>query len=84
LVRVARMTAKAPQSPLAMLLLGDADGLSARVDRLLRAAPPLRRPVLRPTLGLSAIVLVAAYLALAILHPVALYSVHMALEHLVE
>jgi Zn-dependent protease with chaperone function len=84
LVRVARMTADAPQSPLA-LLLGDADQLAARVDRLLRPAAPTQLPAgPRPILALSAILLMAGSLAVAMLQPAALYSVHLALEHLVE
>jgi Zn-dependent protease with chaperone function len=84
LVRVARMTADEPQSPLARLL-GDADQLAARVDRLLRPAPPSQLPAgPRPILALSAILLMAGSLAAAILQPDALYSVHLALEHLVE
>lgn len=59
LVRVARMTADEPQSPLA-LLLGDADQLAARVDRLLRPAPPTEVPAgPRPILAVSAILLMA-------------------------
>ena len=74
LVRVARMTAD-----------GDTNQLSARVDRLLRAAPPSQRPAgPRPILALSAILLMAGSLAVAILQPAALYSLHLALEHLVE
>lgn len=85
LVRVARMTADAPQSPLARTLLGDSDQLSARVDRLLRPVPPARLLAgPRPILALSATLLMAGSLALAILQPAALYSVHLALEHLVE
>jgi Zn-dependent protease with chaperone function len=83
LVRVARMTADAPQSDLT-LLLGDADQLAARVDRLLRPAPSPQIPAgPRPILALSAILLMAGSLA-AVLQPAALYSVHLALEHLVE
>src|SRR5580658_3625729 len=85
LVRVARMNADAPQAPLALLLLGDADRLSARVNRLLHPAPPSHRhsgP--RPILTVSGILLTAGALAIAILQPAALYSVHVALEHLVE
>ncbi|MGA2741882.1 MAG: M48 family metalloprotease [Bryobacteraceae bacterium] len=78
LVRVARMTAAA----------GDTDQLAARVDRLLREAPPSpdgewpadRRPVL----AVSGVLLMAASLTAAILLPATLYSVHAALEHLVE
>ena len=84
LVRVARMTADAPPAHLA-LLLGDADQLAARVDRLLRPAPPSQLPAgPRPILALSAILLTAGSLAVAVLQPAALYSVHLALEHLVE
>jgi Zn-dependent protease with chaperone function len=84
LVRVARMSADAPPSSLARLL-GDTDQLAARVDRLLRPAPPSQLPAgPRPILALSAILLMAGSLAAAILQPDALYSVHLALEHLVE
>jgi hypothetical protein len=84
LVRVARLTADAPQSPLAFLLLADTDQLAARVDRLLHPAPAIRRPPrMRPILTLSAILLTAGALAAAILQPAAFYSVHLALEHLV-
>jgi hypothetical protein len=78
LVRVARMTAD----------VGDTDQLAARVDRLLREAQPSSPSEWsagpRPILALSAILLMAASLAVAILQPAALYSVHAALEHLVE
>jgi Zn-dependent protease with chaperone function len=80
LVRVARMTSDVSQAQVA-LLLGDTDELAARVDRLLRPAPPPAGP--RPILALSAILLMAGSLV-AILQPAALYSVHLALEHLVE
>ena len=84
LVRVARMSADAPQSSLAFLL-GDADQLEARVDRLLRPALSAQLPAgPRPILALSAILLMAGSLAAAVLQPAALYSVHLALEHLVE
>lgn len=72
LVRVARMTGDT----------GDTDQLAARVDRLLRVAPP--GPAAQPMLALSGILLMAGSLVVAILQPAALYSVHVALEHLVE
>jgi Zn-dependent protease with chaperone function len=85
LVRVARLTAEAPPTPLARALSGDADQLSARVDRLLRMTPAgkigARR---RPILAAGAILLVAGFLTAAILQPAALYSVHVALERLVD
>jgi len=85
LVRVARLSADAPLSPLAVPLLGDTDQLAARVDRLLRPVPPSRLPEgPRPILALGAMLLMAGTLAMAILQPAALYSVHVALEHLVE
>jgi len=83
LVRVARMAADA-QALLAPCLLGDADQLAARVDRLLRAAPPKKGAGGRPILALSAVAAMAGSLAVAILQPAALYSVHLALERLVE
>lgn len=83
LVTVARMAAGAPSPPLAMSLLGASDQLAARVDRLLRPQPLAPRAP-QPMLALSAILLMAGSLALAILQPAALYSVHRALEHLVE
>jgi Zn-dependent protease with chaperone function len=82
LVRVARMSTHIHGSPLAFCLLGDADQLAARVDRLLRGAPPQPSP--RPMLALSGILLVAGSLAVAMLQPAALYSVHKALEYLAE
>jgi hypothetical protein len=72
LVRVARMSAEK----------GATDRLAERVDRLLCNAPP--SPASKPMLALSGIVLIAASLAVAILQPAALYSVHIALERLVE
>src|SRR5580700_1511271 len=86
LVRVARISAgPAAQAPLASMLLEEADQLAARVERLLRAAPSIPRSVgPRPVLALSAMLLMAGSLAVAILQPSALYSVHLALEHLVE
>ena len=77
------MAAGAPSPPLAMSLLGASDQLAARVDRLLRPQPLAPRAP-QPMLALSAILLMAGSLALAILQPAALYSVHRALEHLVE
>jgi len=83
LVRVARMNSDAAQFLPVLPLLGDTDQLAARVDRLLRAAPlgsPAPGP--RPFVALSAALLTAGALAAAILQPAALYSVHVALEHL--
>ena len=54
LVRVARIAADPPQLSLASSLLGDTDQLAARVDRLLRAAPPGTRIAGRSTLALGA------------------------------
>jgi len=76
-VRVARMTAATPHS-LAIPLLGDTDQLLARVDRLLHPAPLSPQP----NLPLSAILLAAGSLAVAILQPAALHSVHQALERI--
>jgi len=85
LVRVARIASGAPGSPLASTLLGDTDQLSARVDRLLCAAPPGNRPGGPPRiLALSAIALAVTSVAMAILQPAALYSVHVVLERLIE
>ena len=59
-----------------------------RLNRLLREAPPSAASEWsagpRPILALGAIMLMTASLIVAILQPAALYSVHMALEHLVE
>jgi len=79
LVRVARMTAGPPPVPLAIPLLGDADQLAARVDRLLKP-PRTQTSVPRPLLALVAALLMAGLLALPILQPAALHSVHQALE----
>lgn len=85
LVRVARMPARTPRSPLALPLLGDTDQLAARVDRLL-AVPAVTHgsAAPRPVLRWSVIFLTAAFLPLAFLQPAILYSVHLALEHLVK
>ncbi len=80
LVRVARMTGHIAGPPLATPLMGDADNLMARVERLLRPAPVKRHS--RPFLVLSAASLIAC--AVGILQPAVLYSVHQALERLVE
>ena len=82
LVRVARIAADAPQLSMASSLLGDTDQLAARVDRLLRAAPPGPRTAGRSTLALSAALLMAGSLVVAILQPATLYSVHEVLERL--
>ena len=82
LVHVARLTADMPPVPLAACLLGDPGQLSARVDRLLRPGPPAP-PAARPILQWGAVLLAVAPLAAVILQPAVLYSVHLALEHLV-
>ena len=85
LVRVARMTAGAPRSALVHPLLGDTDRLEARVDRLLRPPAPAAHVVrTRPVIMWGAILAITVSLAVAILQPAALYSVHVALEHLLE
>jgi hypothetical protein len=83
LVRVARMASDAPPLPLASCLLDDSDQLAARVDRLLRPAPA-QIPAPRPVLALSAVVVFAGSLAIAILQPAALYNVHLALERMID
>ncbi|HUE23798.1 MAG TPA: M48 family metalloprotease [Bryobacteraceae bacterium] len=82
LVRVARIAADSPRFSLASSLLGDTDQLEARVDRLLRAAPPGPRIAGRSTLALGAALLMSGSLVVAILQPAALYSVHQVLERL--
>lgn len=83
LVRVARIAADAPQLSLVSSLLGDTDQLAARVERLLRAAPPSPRIAGRSTLALGATLLMAGgSLVVAILQPAALYTVHQVLERL--
>jgi len=84
LVRIARMAANEPASPLACPLLGDTHHLPARVDRLLRSAPPGPAPDRRPPIiNVGAVLLLAALLMIVMLQPAALESVHQALEHLV-
>jgi hypothetical protein len=63
-------------------LLGDTDQLSARVDRLLRAATPSPRIGGRSTVVLGSALLIAGSLVAAILQPATLYSVHQVLERL--
>ncbi len=82
LVRVARIAGDATQLSMASSLLGDTDQLAARVDRLLRAAPPGPQIAERSTLALGAALLMAGSLLVAILQPAALYSVHQVLERL--
>jgi len=79
---VARIAADSPRFSLASSLLGDTDQLEARVDRLLRAAPPGPRIAGRSTLALGAALLMSGSLVVAILQPAALYSVHQVLERL--
>jgi Zn-dependent protease with chaperone function len=84
LVQVARLTADSPLTPLVLALSDDADQLAARVARLLRATPAGTIREERPILATSAILLIAVSLAVALLQPAALYSVHLALERLME
>jgi beta-lactamase regulating signal transducer with metallopeptidase domain len=82
LVRVARM-GSAAQPSLASSLLADSQDLSARVDRLLQAAPDAseRR---RPFFTIAASFAVAASLVAMVLHPATLRVVHLLLERLVD
>ena len=85
LVQVARMGA-GPRLPFLStpLLAGDRD-LSARVDRLLHAAPFASGRTWKPQLGLrTAGLLFAGYLAALLLAPSALSSVHELLELLLH
>jgi hypothetical protein len=96
LVRVARLNAPQPSSPMALLLaspnapllatslLADAAGLGARVDRLLRATPHRQEvrssPILKATAGLT----LAAGMAGLMMQPAMLHSVHELLEDLIR
>jgi len=84
LVRVARLTGAALDVPWAAMLLGEPDQLSARVERLLRPRPVMAARRKNRILPVAAMLTIAASLATAILLPAALYSIHQALEHLVE
>ena len=81
LVRVARMGACPQAPPLVTSLLAESDDLEQRVDRLLRGTPSVadgRAGRLPAVAGVAASVCVA----IAMLHPATLYSVHTLLEHL--
>jgi len=88
LVRVARLNAAQPAPLLAPLLatslLADGTGLGVRVDRLLRSAPRRAEvrssPVLKAAAGLTP----AAALAVLMLQPATLRSVHELLENLIR
>jgi Zn-dependent protease with chaperone function len=84
LVRVARMSTLQIPPPLTTSLLGDGLGLSARVDRLLRTAPPAE-PLGRafPACLAFASLAVACALAATMLQPSTLYTFHLLLEHLI-
>jgi Zn-dependent protease with chaperone function len=82
LVRVARMGATSPVSPLTASFLGDSREISARVDRLLSPAPPEpARP--RKYLTAAAIALIAVSAA-TMLHPATLESAHRLIEQLIH
>ncbi len=79
LVRVARMGGVRQPSPLITPLVGE--DLTARVDRLLHAAPQIEKPDRwTPAILASA----AAVLATVLLQPAALSSIHRLLERLIH
>jgi Zn-dependent protease with chaperone function len=83
LVRIARMGVSQAPSPLATPFLGDSREISARVDRLLRPAPPA--PV-RPhnSAALAAGLALAAGCAASMLNPATLESAHRLIEQLIH
>ena len=82
LVRVARLGA-APQPTLLMTsLLGGAQDLSARVDRLLHPAPQPERKT--PILIVTASFLLSGSLVAVVVQPSTFHSVHQILEHLIR
>jgi beta-lactamase regulating signal transducer with metallopeptidase domain len=82
LVRVARLGASPQPTPLMTSLLGGAQDLSARVDRLLHPAPQRERKT--PVLIVSTSLLLCASLVAAVLQPSTFHSVHQILEHLIR
>jgi hypothetical protein len=82
LVRVARMGAAPPVSPLCTSFLGDGSEIGARVDRLLspRPAPPVRRRYAAAVAGAA----LATGCAAGMLHPATLASAHCILELLIH
>ncbi len=83
LVRVARMGAAVPASPLMTSLVADGQDLEARVERLLGRTPSSENAVLR-RLGLAAAALLLAGLLAALwIGPATLYGAHRLLEHLI-
>ena len=82
LVAVARMSAPTRPHVLATSLLADGEDLSARVDRLLGAVPPAEEPDDSNTLWTAGAAFLATGLAVVVVQPAALYSVHSLLERL--
>jgi Zn-dependent protease with chaperone function len=82
LVRVARLGTSPQPSPLMTSLLGGAQDLSARVNRLLHPAPQRERTT--PILAVSATLLLSASLVTVVFQPSTLQSVHQLLEHLIR
>ena len=82
LVRVARLGASPQPSLLMTSLLGGAQDLSARVDRLLHHAPQRERKT--PHLILSASLFLSVSLMAVALQPSTFRSVHQILEHLIR
>ena len=83
LVRIARMGGTLSPSPLATSFLGDSREISARVDRLLSAAPvaPVRRA---NSAAMAAGVALAAACAASMLHPATLQTAHRIIEELIH
>jgi Zn-dependent protease with chaperone function len=85
LVSVARMGSRPRANVLSCSLVGGAQELSQRVDRLLRPQPKPEKPVKEVVRLLSGVVALAASAAAVItLWPSSLSLVHQALEHLVR
>jgi Zn-dependent protease with chaperone function len=82
LVRIARMGASPQPTPLMTSLLGGAQDLSARVDRLLHSTPQPERKA--PVLIGSASLLLSCSLVAVVLQPSTFHSVHRILEHLIR
>jgi len=85
LVRVAKMGSHPRANVLSCSLVGGAQDLSQRVDRLLRPQPKPEKPVKEVVRLLSGVVALAASAAAVVtLWPSSLSLVHQALEHLVR
>ena len=84
LVRVARLGEAARPSPLAMTFLSGNEDLSARVERLLSGTRPRERRGRSGRIRAAGAVLALAVVAVVLLQPATVHSVHGLLERLIH